>query len=72
MRKEGEKFKIGDSTVLVDQDGDITIKEKEFRGPESLWELLTPKRVNKEHVTSDDLRSYITYITIYLYLYLYY
>ena len=23
-----------------------------------MWELLTRKRVNKEHVTSDDLRTY--------------
>jgi len=44
--------------VLVDQDGDITIREKEFRGSEGLWELLTRKRVNKEHVTSDDQRIY--------------
>ena len=44
--------------MLVVQDGDITIKEKEFRGSEGLWELLTRKRVNKEHVTSDDLRTY--------------
>jgi len=49
---------IGDSPVLVDQDGDITIKENEFRGSEGLWELLTRKNVNKGHVTSDDLRSY--------------
>jgi hypothetical protein len=30
--KDGDIFKIGDSPVVVDQDGDITIKEKEFRG----------------------------------------
>ena len=57
MRMDGDIFKIGDSAVLVDQDGDITIKEKEFWGFEGLWDLLTYKRVNKEHVTSDDLRT---------------
>jgi len=57
MRKDGDIFKIGDSALLADQDGDITIKEKEFRGSEVLWELLTRKIVNKEHVTSDDLRT---------------
>jgi len=56
-RKDGDIFKIGHSAVLVDQDGDITIKEKEFWGSEEQWELLTPKTVNKEHVTSDDLRT---------------
>jgi hypothetical protein len=44
--------------VLVDQDGDITIKENEFRGSEGLWDLLTRKNVNKKHVTSDDPTKY--------------
>ena len=36
IRRDGDTFKIGDSPVLVDQDGDITIKEKEFRGPKAV------------------------------------
>ena len=44
--------------MLVEQDGDITINENEFRGSEGLWELLKRKNVIKEHVTSDDLRKY--------------
>ena len=32
IRKDGDTFKIGDSPVLVDQNGDITIKETEFQG----------------------------------------
>ena len=43
--------------MQVDQEGDFTIKEIEFRGAEELCELLTRKRVNKEHVRSDDLRT---------------
>jgi len=43
IRKHGDIFKISDSAVLVDQDGDMTIKEMEFRGSEGLWELLTFK-----------------------------
>jgi hypothetical protein len=58
MRKDGDIFKIGDSALLADQDGDITIKEKEFRLSEGLWELLTRKRVIKGHVKSVDLRTY--------------
>ena len=41
IRKDGDTFKIVDSPVLVDQDGDNTIKENEFRGSEVLWELLS-------------------------------
>jgi len=58
IRKDGDTFKIGGITVLVHQDDDITINENEFRGFEGLWELLTRKNVNKEHVTSDNLRKY--------------
>jgi hypothetical protein len=36
-RNLGDIFKIGDSTVLVDQFGDITFKKKEFRWSEWLW-----------------------------------
>jgi hypothetical protein len=36
IRKDDVVFKIGDSPVLVDQDGDITIKENEFRVSEGL------------------------------------
>jgi len=57
IHKDGDEFKIGDSPMLVDQDGDIMIKENEFRGSKGLWELLTRKNVNKEHVTLDDLRK---------------
>jgi hypothetical protein len=58
MRKDGNKFQIGDNAVLVDQEGVITIKEKEFRGSASLWELLTRKIMNNKNVTSDDIRTY--------------
>jgi len=44
--------------VLVDQLDDITIKGKEFWGSDVLWELLTRRRLNKEHVISGDLRTY--------------
>ena len=58
ISKDGDIFKIGDSPVLVDQEGDITIKENEFRCSEVMWDLLTRKNVNKKHVTSDDLTKY--------------
>ena len=58
ISKDGDTFKIGDSPVIVDQDGDITIKENEFRDSDWLWELLTSKDVSKEHVKSDDLRKH--------------
>jgi len=58
VRKEGDTFMLGDSQVLVDTSGDITIKDRSFRGTKGLWELLTRKNVNTETVTKDDLKSY--------------
>ena len=55
IRKEGDLFKNGDSVVVVDTEGDITIT---FRGSDDLWELLKRKNVNRQHVTSDDLTTY--------------
>jgi len=56
MRKDGDIFKFGNSALVVDQDGDISI-EKEFGVSVGLWEILTHERVNKEYGTSDDLRT---------------
>ena len=48
LRKDGDSLKIGDSTVLVDPDSDITIKRREFKGTTGLWELLTRKNVDRK------------------------
>jgi len=47
---EGVIFKFGVSVVVINTDSDIKIKE-EFLGSEGLWELLTHKNVNRQHVT---------------------
>ena len=58
LRKDGDSFKIGDSTVLVDPDSDITIIRREFKGTTGLWELLTRKNFDRKNVTTDDLKKY--------------
>jgi len=58
IRKDGDTFKMGDSTVLVDTNSDITIKGKEFRRTTGLWELLMRKTVNRRKITTDDLKKY--------------
>ena len=57
IRKDCDTYKIDDSVVVRDTDGDI-INQKEFRCSEDLWEFLTRKNVNNHHVTSEDLRRY--------------
>jgi len=48
---------IGDSPIVVDTDGEITIKERVFEGSKGLWELLTRKKMNTEFITKDDLKT---------------
>jgi len=64
VRKDGNMFMIGDSPAMVDTSGDITIKDRVFRGTKALWELLTRKNVNREVVTKDDLKSYNKILTM--------
>ena len=42
----------------MDRDSDITIKGKHFRGTQGLWELLTRRKVQRDKLTTDDLRAY--------------
>jgi hypothetical protein len=58
LRKDGEKFFIGNSGVTVDTNSDLYIKGKHFKGTRGLWELLTRKKVNKKLVSEDDLKQY--------------
>ena len=51
-------FMIGDSPLTVDDDSDITIKGKDFRGTQGLWELLTRRKVQWDKITTDYLKAY--------------
>jgi len=50
VRKDCDMFMIGDSPIVVDTVGDITIKERMFMGSKGLWELLTRKKLNTEFI----------------------
>jgi hypothetical protein len=58
IRKEGNEFKIGDSTVTVDTNSNIHIKGRQYEGTEGLLELLTLKNVKRDRITTDDLKNY--------------
>jgi len=63
-RKDGDMFMIGDSPIVVDTVGDITIKDRVFKQSRGMWELLTRKKVNTEFITKDDLKSYKKILTM--------
>jgi hypothetical protein len=58
IRKDGDVFKIGDSTVTIDSDSNIHVKGREYKGTEGLLELLTRKNVKHERITTSDLKNY--------------
>ena len=49
---------IGNSAVSVDETSDVTINRKRFRGTEGLWELLTIKNVDRDVITTSELKRY--------------
>jgi len=57
IKKDVHSFKVGDSTVLVDTDSDITIRGKEFRWTTGMWELLTRRIMDRRKITTDDLKK---------------
>jgi len=61
VSKDGDIFMICDSPIVVDTSGDITIKDRVFKGSEDLWELLTRKEFNPEVIKKDDLKLYKKY-----------
>jgi len=60
IRRDGEVFMIGYSQVGVDRDGNIHINNVEFPATKGLWELLTRKRMDKDSVTTADIKQYKT------------
>ena len=64
VRKNGDMFMIGDSALVVDTSGDITVKELVFKGSKVLWEQLTRKKVNTGFSTKDDLKAYKNILTM--------
>ena len=64
VRKDGNMFMIGESPVVVVTSGDITIKDRVFKGSKVLCELLNRKNVNTEIITKDVLKSYKKILTL--------
>ena len=58
IRRDGNTLMIGNSNVIEDEKGDITIGEKRFRGTKGLWELMTRKIVNSDVITNIVLKAY--------------
>jgi len=64
IRKDGDILMIGDSPIVVNTEGGLTINFRVFKGAKGLWELLTRKKVNTEFITKDDLKSYKKILTM--------
>jgi hypothetical protein len=54
IRKDGDKYRIGNSTITLDGDSNLYLKDNHFKVTEGQWELLMRKNV----VTTKDYRKY--------------
>jgi hypothetical protein len=58
IRKETHgTFMIGNAPLSVDNESNFTIYGKQYTGTKVLWELLTRKNVNKNIVTTRDMKT---------------
>ena len=60
IRKDVDSFKIGNSTVIVENMSNLNIKGRQFKGTEDLWKLLTRKKVNCSSIDKNDFKKYKT------------
>jgi len=59
MRRDSDgTFGIGNAEVVIDQDSNVLVKGKSYRGTRGLFELRTRKKVYQSFITRRDLQSY--------------
>jgi hypothetical protein len=59
MRRDADgTFRIWDADVEIDNDSNIIVEGKSYKGTRGLFELLTRKKVDQSFITESDLKSY--------------
>ena len=59
MRRDADgSFRIGNAEVVIEQDSNVFVKGKSYRGTRGLFELLNRKKVDQSFITRRDLQSY--------------
>jgi len=51
------QFRIGNSLIEIDEDSNVTVRGKTYRGTEAQFEL-TRKKLNRSLITTRDLKNY--------------
>jgi hypothetical protein len=59
MRRDVDgKIRIGNAAIVINQDSNVDIKGKSYKGTRGLFELLMRNKVDKSFITNSDLKSY--------------
>jgi hypothetical protein len=59
MRREGDgTYRIRNAAVHIDQDSNVFVQGKYYKGTRGLFELLTRKKMDRYFITDRDLTSY--------------
>ena len=64
IRRDGNTLMIGNSDVIADEKGDITVGGKRFRGTLGEWELFTRICVYSNVITDSDLKAYKRFLEL--------
>jgi len=59
MRRDVDgTFRIGDAEVAIDQNSNVIVHGKSYKGTRGLFELLTRKKVDQSFISDTDLKAY--------------
>ena len=56
IHRDGEQLMSGETPVILDTDGHVTIKGISFERMEGLWEILTRNKVKTQLIGKEDLK----------------
>jgi NADPH-dependent 7-cyano-7-deazaguanine reductase QueF-like protein len=57
-RDQDGKFRVGNLKIEIDNNSNIFIASKNFKGTKGLFELLTRNKIQRSEITSHDLKIY--------------
>jgi hypothetical protein len=58
IRDQDGKFRVGNLKIEIDNDSNVFIANKKFKGTKGLLELLTRNKIQRSEITSHDLKTY--------------
>jgi len=62
MRRENGKYFIGGKRVIIDNNSNLCVDGKRYKGTEGLWELIVKKEPEIDKIPQEDKDNYLDII----------